>query len=379
MPVTLTVNAKLLKSLIDNRGVPRQVVANKCSLSEEQLQTLETSGGELNFAKAEKLAKFFQKPWTVFLLDEPEKPVHFGQDNRTVKSQQLGLGGELVKALEDAEFTLAVSEEVDKENHVKLPSLHASIDDNPVQLASAMRSQLGVTDDIYEKFSDGRIAFNYWKDLIQGLGIYISERPLPLNQVRAFSLLKGRRGIIVVSTKDSYEARTFSLFHEFCHILLRKTGICDVSSSNFKAKQTEGFCNQFAAAFLAPDAFVKRLAEAFASEAQDDKELIKLVAGKLKISQAATSIRLAELGFTKPVPHLDIEALPVVKRKKGEKGGGNYYATAINAAGVRFSKSVFGALGDGIISRRDAARFLGVGEKNVENYRNNLFTYHPEI
>src|SRR5690554_2020542 len=59
--------------------------------------------------------------------------------------------------------------------------------------------------------------------------------------------------IIVVNRKDEYSARTFSLMHEFVHILTRTPGICDSlgieSQSSFAI---EIKCNEIAAETLIP-------------------------------------------------------------------------------------------------------------------------------
>jgi len=45
-------------------------------------------------------------------------------------------------------------------------------------------------------------------------------------------------------------AKIFTFLHEYCHLLLRRTGISDEQNGN----RIEKFCNQFAASCLIPQA-----------------------------------------------------------------------------------------------------------------------------
>ena len=377
MKVTIQVKAKVLKSHIDNRGIPLEVVAKRSRISQTQLKSYMSQDAEIDQVVLERLAKVFHKPWTMFLLDAAEQKVDIKQDNRTLQNASHGLGAELVKYLQDTEFTLEASKEIDPDYVVKLPMQNLDLKADPDKAGREFRQLMKVDDELCKQIADTRVMLKYWKDLFQAAGIYVSERSLPLNQVRAFSLLEEKKAAIVLSTKDSYEARSFSLIHEVCHILLKQTGICDLN--DFAAKKVELFCNKFAASFLAPDYYVKTLIKQY-KDVEDKKELVYLIAKNLKISKAATSIRLAELGYIDPVRTLDLEAYKSEKPKnksKSNNNGGNYYATTINAAGVEFSKQVFNAVSDGVISTRDAAKFLGVGEKNIGTYRSKLYEFNP--
>jgi Zn-dependent peptidase ImmA (M78 family) len=365
----------MLRGLIDNRDVSVEIVSNKSGIPEHEINKVLQQDQELELPKAVALAKVFHKPWTIFLLEKPEQKTKLDQDNRTLSNKQHGLGIELVKILEDAEFTLNASSELDPEYKVKLPLSTLSTDNDAESEGEKFRKLLDIDEEYCEKLTDAREMLYYLKQKIQYSGIYVSEKPLPLEQVRAFSLKRGQKAIIVLSTKDSYQARSFSLMHEVCHILMDRSGLCGISS--YDVKKQEWFCNQFSAAFLAPNFLLKKLLETY-KDLDDEAELVSKISRSLNISKAATSIRLAEMGKIKPVKQLNFEAYAKKKKKDGSKTtGGNYYATTINSAGVMFSKQVFGAVSDGIISSRDAARFLGVGEKNLTKFRENLSKYHP--
>jgi Zn-dependent peptidase ImmA (M78 family) len=369
----ITVKATLVNSLFTNRGLKNDIISQKTGIDTDEISRLRSVDGEVEQDTLIMLAKLVQKPWTVFLLDDPEKPAGFGHDNRTLNNRRQGLGSEMIKILEDTKFMLDVSKEIDSNYQVSLPVQSISLTNNPQKAGENLRDLLDIDEEQCAKIYDPREMFNYWKDLVQTFGIYVSERALPLGQVRAFSLLSANKAAIVLSTKDSYTARSFSLFHELCHILLRNTGVCDLNA--FSSVETERFCNQFSAAFLAPSKILNVLIEKYSS-LENTNELAEKIAHDLKMSKVAASIRLNDFGIEVPID-FHFEALKKKKAGPGESGG-NYYATAINAAGVKFSKQVFNAVSDGMITNRDAAHFLGVGEKTMSSFKTNLYRYHPD-
>lgn len=369
----ITVKASLVNSLFANRGLKNDIISQKTGIGIEEIEKLRTTDSSVEQSSLIKLAKLIKKPWTVFLLDTPEKPAGFEHDNRTLRNQRQGLGSEMIKILEDTKFMLEVSNELDPDYSVSLPMQPISLTNNPQEIGEKLRDVLNIDEEFCAKIYDSREMFNYWKKLVQAQGIYVTERALPLGQVRAFSILSNNKAAIVLSTKDSYTARSFSLFHELCHILLRSTGICDLNA--FSSIETERFCNQFSAAFLAPTKIITVLIEEYSSIDSTD-ELAEKIAHALKISKVAASIRLNDFGIKVPI---DFHFEGLKKRKTGlAESGGNYYATVINAAGVQFSKQVFNAVSNGLITSRDAAHFLGVGEKSISSFRTNLYRYHPD-
>ena len=77
----------------------------------------------------------------------------------------------------------------------------------------------------------------------------------PTEDCRAFSLTDKQPFVILINNKDTEGGKNFSLMHEFAHVLLRKSGICnDFRDSNTNhVDPIEIFCNQFADSFLVPD------------------------------------------------------------------------------------------------------------------------------
>src|SRR5207253_2786725 len=91
--------------------------------------------------------------------------------------------------------------------------------------------------------------FRYWINVLGSLGINVSRYSLEEeDKIRAFSIFKERKAVIVINTDDADNGKTFSLFHELCHVLLRNTGICDLHDD----ESIETYCNNFASEMLIP-------------------------------------------------------------------------------------------------------------------------------
>lgn len=70
-----------------------------------------------------------------------------------------------------------------------------------------------------------------------------------------FALASRQRPIIAVNQKDAHNRRTFSLLHEFVHLLLNQSGASDLDVDETRPPETQAvevFCNAAAAAALMP-------------------------------------------------------------------------------------------------------------------------------
>ena len=78
---------------------------------------------------------------------------------------------------------------------------------------------------------------------------------MPIEEARGFSLTDNKIPTVVLNLRDSINGRMFSLFHEYAHLLLDKSGICDMEEQDYlqqEDKTIERFCNHFAGAILVP-------------------------------------------------------------------------------------------------------------------------------
>ena len=134
--------------------------------------------------------------------------------------------------------------------------IRASLREPVEEVARRIRDLLGVSIEDQRKWSGEYDALNNWRRAIQNLGILVFQaRGVEVDEMRGFSVAEEPMPVIVLNTKDAPNGRVFTLVHEFCHLLLRKGGICDLRdrrSHRPEDSTIEVFCNAVAAATLVP-------------------------------------------------------------------------------------------------------------------------------
>ena len=55
------------------------------------------------------------------------------------------------------------------------------------------------------------------------------------DEMRGVSIAENILPVVAVNVKDKPNGRTFTLLHEFTHLLLRQSGICDLDESSLRA------------------------------------------------------------------------------------------------------------------------------------------------
>lgn len=367
----VTVSATRLKSLFSNRHKDVSDVSKQLSLKTNLVEAT-VKDTSIPFEELEILAKFFKKPWSYLLIDKPEVIPKFGHDNRTVENKKHPVSEEILQELQAAEAMLDTMIELFTENKISLPKVEIDEDGITDSAANKVRDFLGITDKKQLGWRDEYEALRAWSEAIQETGIFVSQRGLVDEHVRAFSLARKYQAVIVVSTKDSPYARIFSLLHEYSHVLLRNTGVCDLNEEH---SRTESRCNHFAATVLLPDSLIKEQLNGFkfTGDVEEDEETIRSLSKHFRVSQATLLVRLKTVGLLTDPYFARLETRRRSRRKSSKGSGGDYYATAINKVGRKFAIDIFAALSDGKINRSDASAVLGVGEHIVGRFKDRLY------
>lgn len=366
------VRAQLISSMLHNRRRTIEEAASEIALKHGTLQEYTSSDTQIELDDLKNIARYFKKPWTYLLLDGEERKVtDYGHDNRTAKNQKAELSNELLAALENADYMLSTISELFPDIAYERFTRSLSYDSNLEQITRSVRLFLGVTLEAQLKAKNEYAALRLWTNALQDKGIYVAQKRINDERVRAFSIARNGKAIVVVSTQDNAYARIFSLLHEYCHILLKNTGICDLDNEH---SRTERFCNEFAATLLMPrDELCAILDGNISGHLEEDEQLVAQLSRHFKVSQAALLIRLLALKELSDDEYLKLEARRSMRKAARGGGGGDYYATAINAVGTKFAKDIFGALSEGNINRSDAGALLGVREHLVERFKDHLF------
>jgi Zn-dependent peptidase ImmA (M78 family) len=163
---------------------------------------------------------------------------------------------EIRAATERRELALELAADLDEE----LPkfTLQADIKEDPEIVGKRIRDTLGVTDELQNQWrdADGRTGFNAWRSRIEQIGVFVFQTTaLASEEASGFALYADVSPVISVNRKDALTRRTFSLLHEFAHLMIHVSGVSDLETDERRPpedQRVEIFCNHVAAASLMP-------------------------------------------------------------------------------------------------------------------------------
>jgi Zn-dependent peptidase ImmA (M78 family) len=174
----------------------------------------------------------------------------------------------------------------------------------------------------------------------------------------------------VLNGQDTPASRTFTLFHELAHLLLRKSGVCEFEVTGPRQSGTEVFCNRLAGAILVPCS--ELLADPMVARHHGmdwtDAELGAL-ARQFGVSREVMLRRLLMVGKTTSEVYGAARGrlrAQYEKRKPIKDGIPLSPAIAVvKAVGKRFARLVLGAYHAERITGNDLADYLGIRLKHL--------------
>ena len=352
------------------RGLDRASAAERLAFTEEDLAAIEGGKKPVNLTFFKKLSDRFRIPRATLLRRTRPAVPPMPMDFRTVDGRDATLGFDVRLAISYA-YTIEqnVLELVEAEAAPPTPVLpQIALSDNAAEAGERERRRLGVSGitQLAWGFDD---AFRNWRTVIESAGVYVLLKKWDREDCLGFTIYRDRNApIIVINKADEYEPiRTFTLLHEYAHLLLRQPGISDQNYAN----PVEAYCNRFAGAFLMPRAVLAEILPYWpATPVEWGADQIRTWARRLKVSQQALALRLEQLG----VAPLGFYARLVEQQrvKNRQKSGGNYNNTQVNELGDRFTSTVLRAANAQIISNGEAAELLDMAPRYFDGMREQI-------
>lgn len=302
----VTVEPKVLIWAREGIGLNRREVANKLDTSEDTVSKWESGQKRPTLIQLEKLTKIYKRPLAAFFLPEPPKEPPIPEDFRTLPSdKKKPFSAETRLAIRRTRRLQSLATELAKNLNRKIITEIgiADLSDDPEVIASRVRMQLGVEIQTQFSWDNEAEALNNWKKAVEKRGVFVFQISVPLEETRGFSLAEGEFPAIVLNLRDAINGRIFSLFHEYAHLLLNDSGICDMGDPDYylseRSKLIEKFCNHFAGAILVPkdDLLNHKLIESSEHPSQWPDEVLKELAKSFKVSKEVILRRLVILGW----------------------------------------------------------------------------------
>lgn len=363
----VTVNPDLLTWARTERGLSIADAAQKLHLSESDLIDLENGRQYPDISLLRQMSAKYRISLYAFLLPTRPAPLPKIHDFRTpARRNSHGLRQETLIALQDVREALETFSELQRTDPkvVQLPSLDSvRHGEQAAGLAIRIRKQFGVSVKEQWQWRSPAFARDEWRRRIEALGVFVYFKQMHDEDCRGFSMIHDGLAAICVNDREGTPgAASFTLLHEFCHLLLRKTGISDENTSN----ATEKYCNRFAGAFLIPVVDLRDVLKSPSKPYDYPDDKIVWLANKFRVSNRAMAFRLEETRLA-PEGYYDshTSAWKKPKAKKGtRKGGPTVVEKAAKALGRQHTKTVLKAYGKGLLSGSEAHGLLDVPFKS---------------
>lgn len=356
-------------------GRSPEETAKHLKVDKNLILSWESGKEKISFSKVKKLARFYKRPLAVFFLKSPPKEPKPPNDFRTIPArEEKSLSPESRLFIRQAQRLQKIANQLtsslDKIRKIKIE--HARLRDNPEKIAKIIRENLGISLKTQFSWKDEYEAFNNWRSAVENTGVYVFQFALSPEELRGFSL-KGKPPTIVISSKDVPNARVFTLFHEYSHLALGDSALCDLADRHYfseEEKKIEQYCNHLAGAILVPKSALlshKKIVSFDPGEAHD-KDLQEL-SKDFKVSKEVILRRLVILGKVSRSIYLrrrqKWERAFKNKERKRKTGWLTQPKKVLSQRGGSFTSMIFSSLHKNTITYNDASDYLSVRAKHL--------------
>lgn len=376
---TVPISGEVLRWAREESGLTEAELAERVERAEtEDIRAWEAGASQPTRGQFTKLVNVLRRPSAVFFLPEPPRAAGMP----TMFRSSPALDGHKLSPDEALQVRWArrlqeIVSWVLRDEGLE-PALvgRYSVATGPIGPADAERERSEITTAIQTAWKNPWEAFRAWRGYLEDRDVLVLQLEMGKNGIRGFGAWDEHAPLIVVNTAYHPTARTFTLFHEFGHLLTRTDAAC--KSFIKPASQddaAEKWCERFAAAFLLPEKDLLEVAAKHGvslSSPTVDPYKAQLIASRFKVSIRATATRLQEVNLAKPGLCSAVTARFVAKDwTESSGGGGGQPATQkrIRQLGSRLTGTLVDAADRGRLTTRDLAGFLRLKTGQLDDLR----------
>jgi Zn-dependent peptidase ImmA (M78 family)/transcriptional regulator with XRE-family HTH domain len=377
--IEIPVKPAVLKWARESAGKTAEDVATRLSLTLDTVHRWESGEQAPCLMHLRELCGFLKRPLAAFFLPAaPQEPPPPGDFRRLPEDKAHPFSMKTILAIRRARMIQSAARDFvqDTGMHPTLPIGSATLADTPATLAHNLRQTIGITIKAQNAWAGNDGAFFAWKAALESRGLLIAELSFPLKEARGFSVMDTRAPLVVLNSTDSFTGKTFSLFHEYAHILLGRSGVLDNSPNvrlTDEGRLSEQFCNAFAADFLVPiqefaNAKVNR--EHRISAPWTDQEIDQLaqhfhVSAHVIVRRLLTLGKMSEAAYSRKSDEYDKKYQEWTEQKRfGKRVPAK---VCLRENGRPFVALVYDAFDNQRITYKDIADYLGTKPKYVDS------------
>ena len=376
----VSINPQLFTWARERDGVEQEILTAKPGL--KNLPEWERGNKQPTLKQLEKFAHAVHVPFGYMFLREPPDESILIPDFRTVSNST---PTKMSTALRDTIYTMQRRQEWLRDYLVDLGGdgldfvASASLSDNPEDVASAMRSKLGLDSGWGANVSSWQSAVSEFHQMIESLGVITvingvvgnnTNRKLDVREFRGFALIDAYAPLIFVNGADAKSAQMFTQAHELAHIWLGKSGISGFEEMIPEGTEVEVWCNRAAAELLIP-------ASEFHDHwpgVRDSQRRFEELARIFKVSPivAARRARDLELITYRTFSNFYSQTIKDHRSNQRSGSGGDFFSTQNFRVGRKFATYVIRAALQGQLSFKDAYELTGLHGGTFQKYANRL-------
>lgn len=378
--INIVINNEVLIWARETIVMTRTSASEKTGISVNRLAQLEEGEKFPSLEEIKELSKAYKRTIATLLLTTPPKEKPLPKDRRTVNSSDVGNFHEkTIMAIRKARSLVFSLIELKQDAGIVTPHFkyRATMKDNPAILANKLREELNLGE--VRQFESINNALEAYIEKVESLGVAVFQLSLTQDNLRGFSIVDETMPIIGIKRGGELPtAKTFTLFHEFAHIILNEGGLCDLLENT--NQQIEKWCNAFAAEILVPTSELLRMDIVIDKYSRKDKiwsknDLIKL-GNHFHVGPLAILRRLLDNKRTTLLYYKDRHEAwnkPQFARSKNPEGR-NIAKETIKEKGKTYISLAFSAFDQNRIDIKDLSDFLGVKFSYITRTRQLLNT-----
>lgn len=368
-----SINPKMLLWARESSGTSE--VEAYAKFGYEKLVSWEKGEDFPTYAQLKSLCAYYRKPVAVCFFPEPPSLKNLTTSYRTLPSQLLSrITRNVHKVIDDARvmqlnlYELSEGSNASIEGFKTLGMYNSSISEAALKLRELLKAPLSEQ----KQLSSLEDAFEYWRDRLHSIGIYVFKDAFRDERVSGLCLYDDIYPVIYVNNSFASSRQIFTLFHETYHLISGTGGIDfldDLEHGQYcidSSARIERNCNAFAGAFLVPESDFRCVG---LNLSPTDLNISKL-AKSYSVSREVILRKYLDFGRITQEDYLErstkYNSDYFRNRLKTKKGGGNYYKTQGVYKGRHYLELAFGKYYSRKISVFQLARYMNMRVSSVQ-------------
>lgn len=372
------INPKILKWARETSGFSVERISEKMKINLNKFKKIEDGHEKLSVSQLRKIAKIYKRPIPVFYLKKIPENVDL-PDFRVsilpidVEQTVQSLNIKLREINEMRKNAISINNQLKFELDYSFIDELRKIEDNTA-LSQKILEILNITRKNLSKKRDNEV-LNFWKERIEQKNILVFQfQNIPPEEIRGFVIADQPFPTIALNQKETYYARVFTLIHEFCHIILNRSGKCDANPLFPVNDDLERNCNLITSLILVPSIEIESEWKKAERQEMEIPEIMSTLSNHFRVSWSVVLYRLRELdiinnkNFSWVMGEIEKKRREYTSRSSG--GGGDYYNNYLSRTSNLYLRLVYKSLDQNLINYYQALKFTGLKFETFKTAQN---------